>query len=61
MAELAERYDFNLYLANSPVFEDLYANSDYQEYNQSLQSYLQDVANQSANVFTYCLSEDIPG
>jgi hypothetical protein len=50
MAELAERYDFNLYLANSPVFEDLYTNSDYQEYNQSLQSYLQDVANQSTNV-----------
>lgn len=51
MAELAERYDFNLYLANSPVFEDLYTNSDYQEYNQSLQSYLQDVANQSTSVF----------
>ena len=50
MVELADRYDFNLYLANSPVFEGLYADSDYQSYNFSLQSYLQDVANQSTNI-----------
>jgi hypothetical protein len=50
MAKLAETNDFNLYLANSPAFEGLYANPDYQEYFHSLQYYLQDVANQSANV-----------
>ena len=50
MAGLADRYDFKLYLANSPVFEGLFANSDYQDYFQSVQSYLQEVANQSANV-----------
>ena len=50
MTGLADRYDFKLYLANSPVFEDLFTNTAYQDYFQSLQSYLQDVANQSTNV-----------
>jgi hypothetical protein len=50
MAEMADTNDFNLYLANSPTFEGLYTNPDYQEYFHSLQSYLQEVANQSVNI-----------
>lgn len=47
IVEVADTYNFNLYLANSPVFADLFDNADYQAYYQSMQAYLQDLTNQS--------------
>jgi hypothetical protein len=50
MVELAEMYNFNLFLANAPVYTGLYNNPEYQEYNQNVQSYLQSVADESDKV-----------
>ena len=47
MTKLADTYQFNLYIANAPVFSDLYANVDYQAYFNSERPYLQEVADQS--------------
>jgi hypothetical protein len=50
LAEAADTFHFNLYLANAPVFADLYANAIYQAYYQSIRTYLQEVADQSTYV-----------
>jgi hypothetical protein len=49
LVETADAHQINLYLANSPAFEDLFANTAYQTYYQSMQAYLQEVAIHSTN------------
>jgi hypothetical protein len=51
IVELADRNGFYLYIANAPVYEGLYASVDFQNYNQSLQSHLQNIADQSDNTY----------
>lgn len=40
LATLAEKYQFQVWLANSPIHDDLYLNPDFQTYFQQVQDYL---------------------
>ena len=48
--DVAEKHNINLYLANAPVFADLFAHPAYQAYYQPMQVYLQEIADQSSNI-----------
>jgi hypothetical protein len=48
--ELAERYRFNIYLLNGPVYEGLYQNAEFQEYLSGVQQQMDEFARQSEYV-----------
>ncbi|MEB3219531.1 MAG: hypothetical protein VKN72_25300 [Nostocales cyanobacterium 94392] len=51
IAALAEKHNFNVYLANSPIYERLYEHQDFQAYFTNLQNTLDDYAAKSDRVY----------
>lgn len=50
IVNLAEKYDLNIYLANSPIYEKLYENQDFKAYFTNLQDTLDSYAAKSERV-----------
>lgn len=50
IVELAERHKFNVYIANSPLYQELYQNQDFQVYYHQVQDKLQKYSDRSNNV-----------
>ncbi|MEO1377974.1 MAG: hypothetical protein AAFW70_27595 [Cyanobacteria bacterium J06635_10] len=50
IVKLAEKHDFNIYLANSPIYEKLYEHKDFQAYFTQLQDTLDGYAAKSDKV-----------
>ncbi|MDY6805499.1 MAG: hypothetical protein SXA11_17050 [Cyanobacteriota bacterium] len=48
---LAQEYGFNVYLVNSPIYQDLYNNEDYQAYFSQVQNTLSAYAAKSKKVY----------
>ena len=48
--KLAEKHDFNVYLANSPIHEKLWANPDFQTYYSQVKQKLQEFSDRSKRI-----------
>lgn len=50
LVELAETNDFNVYIANSPIYEGLKNNSDFQTYFEGVSNFLNELDESSPNI-----------
>ena len=48
--DLAEKHDINVYLANSPLYEELYQNPDFRKYYDQVQQGLAQISDRSDKV-----------
>ena len=49
--ELSKKYDFKLYIANSPIYEDLYEHSYFSKYYKDLSEFLDSIDRENENVY----------
>lgn len=50
IVKLAEKHDFKVYLANSPIYEKLWSNQNFKTYYSQLQQELQEFSNRSEQI-----------
>ena len=50
IVKLAEKHNINIYLANSPLYEKLYQNPDFQAYYNQVQAELQTISDRHKNI-----------
>lgn len=48
--KLAEEYDINIYLANSPIYNELYQNPDFKAYYNQVQTELKSISDRHKNI-----------
>ena len=56
IVQLAEKHDINIYLANSPIYQELYLESSFQLYYNQVQKQLKIISDRSKN-FYYIMQE----